>query len=191
MEEKKVTKISLSTFFLILAIIAIVVMGVFIYKLNNDKTMEVEKTIKLQSEINRLNTTIRELQEKVNNTYEPISENLILELGNYMIENVEELKYNCGMKLKLNNTFEFYNKETGYSHKGKYEIKDNKLICNSDSLIWGDASYARADTENMVFTFKIINNHKLELSDIENRDSNKDKLDYKDGLTIGMAFSIK
>ena len=38
MEEKKVTKISLSTFFLILAIIAIIVMGIFMYKLYNEKT---------------------------------------------------------------------------------------------------------------------------------------------------------
>lgn len=40
MEEKNVTKISLSTFLLIIAIIAIVIMGVFIYRLNNDKTAE-------------------------------------------------------------------------------------------------------------------------------------------------------
>lgn len=49
MEEKKSTKISLSTFFLILAIIAIVVMGIFIYKLNNDKTIEIQKSAELQS----------------------------------------------------------------------------------------------------------------------------------------------
>ena len=108
-----------------------------------------------------------------------------------MIEDVEELKNKCGMKLKINNAFEFYNKETGYSHKGQYEIKDNNLICNSDSLIWGDSSYMHRDTENIVFTFKIINSDKLELSAIDNKDSNKDKLDYKDGLTIGMTFSIK
>ena len=33
MEEKKVTKISLSTFFLILAIIVIIVIGIFMLKL--------------------------------------------------------------------------------------------------------------------------------------------------------------
>ena len=48
MEEKKVTKISLSTFFLILAIIAIIVMGIFIYKLSNDKTTESKKSAELQ-----------------------------------------------------------------------------------------------------------------------------------------------
>ena len=43
MEEKKTLKISLSTFLLILAIIIIIVMGVFIYKLSNDKTTEINK----------------------------------------------------------------------------------------------------------------------------------------------------
>ena len=65
MEEKNVTKISLSTFFLILAIIAIVAMGVFIYKLNNDKTTEVQKSTELQAQVNSLNGTISDLQGKI------------------------------------------------------------------------------------------------------------------------------
>lgn len=67
MEEKNVTKISLSTFFLILAIIAIIVMGVFIYKLNNDKTAEVQKSTELQAQVNSLNGTVSDLQGKINN----------------------------------------------------------------------------------------------------------------------------
>ena len=55
MKEKNFTKISLSTFFLILAIIAIIVMGIFIYKLNNDKTAEIQKSTELQSQVNSLN----------------------------------------------------------------------------------------------------------------------------------------
>ena len=66
MEEKNVTKISLSTFFLILAIIAIIVMGVFIYKLNNDKTAEIQKSTELQAQVNSLSTTINDLQNKIN-----------------------------------------------------------------------------------------------------------------------------
>lgn len=37
MKEKKVLKMMLSIFFLILAILSIIVMGIFIYKINNDK----------------------------------------------------------------------------------------------------------------------------------------------------------
>ena len=74
MEEKNVAKISLSTFLLIIAIIAIVIMGVFIYKLNNDKTVEVQKSTELQAQVNSLktqnnslNSTITTLQENSSN----------------------------------------------------------------------------------------------------------------------------
>lgn len=54
MEEKNVTKISLSTFFLILAIITIIIMAIYIYKLNNDKSIEIQKTSTLETQINNL-----------------------------------------------------------------------------------------------------------------------------------------
>lgn len=73
MEEKKVTKISLSTFLLMLAIIAIIVMGIFIYKINNDKTTKINEAIKLQSQVNNLNVTVSELQEKINKVSETVS----------------------------------------------------------------------------------------------------------------------
>ena len=72
MEQKKTLKINLSTFLLILAIIAIIVMGVFIYKLNNDKTAEVQKSTELQAQVNTLNGTVSDLQEKINNISETI-----------------------------------------------------------------------------------------------------------------------
>ena len=75
MEENKVTKISLSTFLLILAIIAIIVMGIFIYKLNNDRTAEIQKSTELQSQINSLNSTINDLQEKINKVSETVNSN--------------------------------------------------------------------------------------------------------------------
>ena len=62
MEEKKEIKISLSTILLFLAIIAIIVMGYFIYKLNNDKKIEIQKSTNLQSQIDSLND-----QEKLSN----------------------------------------------------------------------------------------------------------------------------
>lgn len=66
MKEKKVTKISLSTFFLILSLIVIIVMGIFIYKLNNDKTIEIQKSADLQAQVNSLNGTVSNLQGKIN-----------------------------------------------------------------------------------------------------------------------------
>lgn len=75
MEEKNVTKISLSTFFLILAIIAIIVMGVFIYKLNNDKTAEIQKSTELQAQVNSLNGTVSDLQGKIESISNTINTN--------------------------------------------------------------------------------------------------------------------
>lgn len=75
MEEKNVTKISLSTFLLIIAIIAIIVMGVFIYKLNNDKKVEIQKSTELQSQVNSMNGTIDDLQGKIDNISKTINSN--------------------------------------------------------------------------------------------------------------------
>ena len=68
MEEKRVTKTSLLAFFLILAIITIIVMGIYIYKISSDKKLEIQKSTELQSKVNRLSTTVNDLQEKINNT---------------------------------------------------------------------------------------------------------------------------
>ena len=75
MEEKKVTKISLSTYLLVIAIFAIVVMGALIYKLNNDKNTEIKKSANLQAQVNSLNGTVSDLQGKITNISETISSN--------------------------------------------------------------------------------------------------------------------
>ncbi len=85
MEEKKEIKISLSTFFLILTIITIIVMGIFIYKLNNDKTAEIQKSTELQAQVNRLNVTLSDLQGKINNISGTIDYDDIILDGNYAI----------------------------------------------------------------------------------------------------------
>ena len=57
MEEKKALKISLSTFFLILAIIVICVMVYYIYKLNNEKiAIAVEEAFKNLNKIDENDT---------------------------------------------------------------------------------------------------------------------------------------
>lgn len=75
MEENNVKKISLSTFFLILAVIVIIIMGVFIYKLNDDKATEIKKYSELQDKINSLNETINSFQEETAKTSESASTN--------------------------------------------------------------------------------------------------------------------
>jgi len=96
MEEKNATKISLSTFLLIIAIIAIIVMGVFIYKLNNDKTIEIQKSTELQAQVNSLKNqnnnlsgTINTLQENSSNE---VTNNTVAEKSekNNLNNNVEK-----------------------------------------------------------------------------------------------------
>ena len=62
MEKGKNTKTVLMIIFLIIIIIA---MGMFIYKLNNERTNEINKTAELQDQIESLNSTVKELQGKI------------------------------------------------------------------------------------------------------------------------------
>ena len=206
MDEKNVTKISLSTLLIIIAIIVIIVMGVFIYKLNNDKTAEIQKSTEFQSQINSLNGTIDDLQGKINNISEIINsannntsqENVTtttsLKLGAYTVDQVKldeggVSNEECGVRLLENNQFEIY-MGWGAQHTGKYEIKDNNLICKSNLLTSESGGYFEFKTD-VVFTFKIINNNKLELSKIDINDKEHERLVYPDGLTVGMTYSIK
>ncbi len=75
MEEEKSEKISLSTLFLIVLLIIIIVMGIFIYKLYNDKITEIEKSAELESQVNNLNETISDLQEKLDGESNTVNNN--------------------------------------------------------------------------------------------------------------------
>ena len=84
MEEKKAIKINLSTFFLVFAIIVIIIMGIFMYKIYNEKTMAKEESLELKNQITKLNGTIDDLQEKIDKISETISPNNTEEKNNYI-----------------------------------------------------------------------------------------------------------
>ena len=65
MEEKKVTKISLSTFFLILAIIAICVMGYFLYVSNSKAADMISNEKELNAKIAKLENEITSKQDQI------------------------------------------------------------------------------------------------------------------------------
>lgn len=73
MEEKKTIKISLSTFFLLIAIIIICIMGYFLYKMNSDKSAETNKTAEIQNEVNGEINAVNE--NKTNNISNTINNN--------------------------------------------------------------------------------------------------------------------
>ena len=189
MEEKNAIKISLSTFFLILAIIAIVVMGIFIYKLNNDKIKEIQKSNELQLQVNNLNGIVSDLQERMNTISETINSNTnavetsinnsnnvaiienILEEGTYVAEKQIDPSDGEGIyKVKIEkNKFSidlFYN--GGYN--GTYVIKDNILICNADEEETSEGGDI-AKASNAIFEFKKLNNKKLEFITNKNMSS--------------------
>ena len=74
MEEKNATKISLSTFFLIISSVVIVVMTYLIFKLNNEKNAETKRIAELNNQISTLENTSNSLQEKINSISSTINE---------------------------------------------------------------------------------------------------------------------
>ena len=127
MEEKNVTKISLSTFFLILAIIAIVVMGIFICKLNNDKTTEIQKSTELQAQVNSLNGTVSDLQGKITTISETINANSSND--NNLKDNSEGITYS-----KKSNTE--VNKNTSAEALYVYSSGDNAAAKGNPELLY-------------------------------------------------------
>lgn len=79
MNEKNVTKISLSTFFLILAVIVIIVMGIFMYKTYNEKNVATEKVSDLNGQVSNLKNTVDQLQGKINSISDTINNDNIKE----------------------------------------------------------------------------------------------------------------
>ncbi|MBO4293037.1 MAG: hypothetical protein J5881_01425 [Clostridia bacterium] len=138
MEEKKTTKISLSTFFLILAIIAICVMGYFIYKLNDDKTKATNEMANLENKINTLENTItsnkKEQTNVENNTSKTNSQKNIKELSDIsnIIKNSQKHEYFRITELKKDGNNYIakvnYYVPTAMSEKEYSEIVKNKKV---------------------------------------------------------------
>ena len=147
MEEKNVTKISLSTFLLIIAIIAIIIMGVFIYNLNNEKTTEIQKISELQSQVNSLNGTINNLQEELSTISENINSNKSNEntssTKEYQISGIYYQKDALGDE--PNYTFSS-NNEVSYGSlwmcSGTYTISNNIIKINFTSAVDPDGNKA-------------------------------------------------
>lgn len=181
MEENNVTKISLSTFFLVLTIIAIIVMGIFIYKLNNDKSAEIQKSTELQAQVNSLNGNIKDLQSKIDSINNTINsntssstpnpkensnvdnENSVFTKGIYKHENT---------KVTFDDTiFNIYLDEN-FSLNGIYEILDNKtIICNISEYTFNDHDGINRHNidknEKWSISFNIKDEKSLEVKNID------------------------
>ena len=145
MKENENTKNSLSTFFLIIAIIIIIVMGAYIYKLNNDKTAAIQNSNELQSEVNSLNETISNLQEKIDKIAETInSEDSTSSINKSAIESSIQKYFDIRQILDsdtLNVLVELGLKTENQSADDYKGFSSNKPYANSYFLIT-DVSYS-------------------------------------------------
>lgn len=92
MEEKNQITISLSTLFLIIAIIIILIMGYFIYQLSNNKNELNNKISNLETEINKLNTSKNITSNNLNNTAtsENVSKKILTNISKIEISVLDE-----------------------------------------------------------------------------------------------------
>ena len=200
MNEGQKNTVNLLVFFLIVALIIIIVMGFFMYKIYTDKQTTQINNVQGQAE-NIINNAENIISKAENNDS---TDTVSLELGEYTLNEVDNsdptLPNNegCGVTLKENNVCTIY-EGYGNSRIGVYTIKNNKLICNT-VISRGEEGPLTYTENDIIFEFNIINNNKLELSKIENNakdavsknspyDKNGQAIYDPYGLEIGMTYS--
>lgn len=157
MEEKQGIKINLSTFFLILALIVIVIMGKFIYKLYYDNQKSANSIEELNNKITNLESSIApnnvpaKVEEKDTNKLENlnIESDLVKKLYNYVAEfsYYDELivyqseivsEKNMSNSLKLLTIFNNLKKEDAtrieYQYENEYIPKREHVIYSKDII---------------------------------------------------------
>lgn len=193
MNEKKPIKISLSTFFLIIAIIVIIVMGIYIYKISVDKMKEEEKVEILNSEVTELEGTVNSLQEKINSIANTVNSNTDAEIENSQTSN-EEVKFsNDEIKKSLQNYLDLIGIREGSPLGMLVKLE----LCNYD-----DYNTANKTSDNYVKTNIKYADYKAKMLEYVTEDwfNTKFKNSYKeqegllyyfDGGASGMQFEVK
>ena len=200
MEEKRVKAGSVAVGICLL-VIALLLVGtvIFVYNTSMEKNNLEAKVAELENTIEEKDKKVRELEDKISKVSDVINPNkkdsAVLKTGNYT---VDEVKYDeagvsnaeCGITLKENNEFKIY-MGWGTWYSGKYEIKENKLICKAVLNEWDGGPGAGNRKTDVIFTYKILDNNKVQLSSIEDNDSEYQNNFYEEALSIGMTYSIK
>lgn len=174
MEEKN-KKISISTILLIISIIALIVMGVFIYKLNNDKNAEIQKSTELQAKVADLNTTVSELQGKINSISETINSNNLNEIQNNSneVQNTSNKSSNDNSKdyedIILNGTYAFPNSDVSYSFSknGEATFDTNPASSSGTYKTTGKNSVEAHYTQSEVFNDETNKNEIIDIDKYE------------------------
>ncbi len=154
MEEKKVIKISLSTFFLILAIIAICIMGYFLYVSNSKITDSISSEKELNAKIAKLENQIASKQEPIKAEQNNVASNNSIEESDITFSSlsgiyVGDAKVEPGttpdgetevrLYLYENGSFE-YNDSPGLGSGkiGYYTFNDNEIVLHEVLLRGND-----------------------------------------------------
>ncbi|MBO4293038.1 MAG: hypothetical protein J5881_01430 [Clostridia bacterium] len=149
MEEKKTTKVSLSTFLLILTIIALGVMGFFLYKINDEKTKATEQVSELNNQVTSLEKTVDSLQKNIDNV-STISNKINKEIFRRVkTENISEteLKQYPEKYIVLEGTSIYFSSNLANKVlEGTYKVNDTKIDYNllkdtQDYAFYTAASY--------------------------------------------------
>lgn len=130
MEEKRVTKISLSTFFLVLAIILIILMGVFIFKLYNEKTELAEKSIEQNEKMSSLQNNVDNLTSELNNISSPISsENATNNVSNNTTTTEEK---RANIQYDMSSYIGLWGNSSSNDYLYVYSINNNQIMFDFD-----------------------------------------------------------
>ena len=165
MEEKKEIRVSLSTFFLILAIIVIGVMGYFIYKLNDDKTKATEQVSELNNQIKSLENSVSSLQKAIENTSN-IEKDTQITSNTSSTEKTEIVQSNTKNNTTTNKITDVSEIKKILKNQGKYEVLEVANIKKENDKYFVEANYyaPKVFTEqqytDMVKNKKIILNNK-------------------------------
>lgn len=144
MEEKKTIKISLSTFFLIIAIIAICIMGFFIYKLNTEKTTAIEQVKSLNNKVYNLEEAVNVLQENASKTIisETSNNNNTSTNSTYELSGTYEWVNPDGEGLICTFTNGTFTMETSWNFRGTYTISGNKVKLKTTEMLDQNSNYS-------------------------------------------------
>lgn len=185
MEKKEPIKVSLSTFFLIIAIIVIFVMGYFTYKLNDDKTREIEQANELRKRISALESENNTLKQKestntqnTTNQVENINNEKTIETTNvnncssvkgiYKAEITDPTgeKVEVQLTLKEDGTFAYYNTFNEAHDEGYYTIDGNNITLHVILHCGNDIGATMTDETIKVQYNKdnIVDNDKLNIT---------------------------
>lgn len=197
MEEKKVTKISLSTFFLILAIIVILFMVYYIYTEKKDSDKEIS-TLKENTE--EMKNTINSLQEKSNSTSNTINSNINNENNDYQQNTTTSNIENKGVTFSNNEiktTLQNYLDLIGAKEGSPINMLVKLGLCNYgdyNNVTPTDDNYIKTNIKYSTFKEKMLQYVTEECFYNNFNTFYKDQngiLYYFDGGATGMQFEVK